>query len=85
VFLPNPYHRDEHQRHNAQPMVEVGGAAIARDRIEVAANLAEVVPTIIELLRDRERRMVMHAALTAAPLRDGATILADWISASVPQ
>jgi UDP-N-acetylglucosamine--N-acetylmuramyl-(pentapeptide) pyrophosphoryl-undecaprenol N-acetylglucosamine transferase len=34
VFLPYPYHEDMHQKHNAQPLVDLGGAFIATDFID---------------------------------------------------
>jgi UDP-N-acetylglucosamine--N-acetylmuramyl-(pentapeptide) pyrophosphoryl-undecaprenol N-acetylglucosamine transferase len=83
VFLPNPYHHDQHQRHNARPMVEAGGAVIASDRIDPAVNLAETVPVIATLLGDAARREAMRAALASAPLRDGASSVVAWISATV--
>jgi UDP-N-acetylglucosamine--N-acetylmuramyl-(pentapeptide) pyrophosphoryl-undecaprenol N-acetylglucosamine transferase len=83
VFLPNPYHHDQHQRHNAQPMVDAGGALVMQDRIDAPANLAATVPVIAQLLSDESRRRTMHAALLASRPSDGAAAVAAWISAVV--
>lgn len=83
VFLPNPYHHDEHQRHNAGPMTDAGVALIVRDQIDPAANLATVVPKIAELLSDEDRRAAMRAAGERTRPPDGASAVADWIAETV--
>lgn len=50
LFLPYPYHRDQHQRANAQPLVASGAALLADDRIEPALNLAHAGPVLLGLL-----------------------------------
>ena len=83
VFLPNPYHSDHHQLHNAEPMVAAGGAVALEDRIDPDGNLGTTVPAIVELMRDGGRRDRMRAALVAAPPPDGAAVVAAWISSAV--
>jgi UDP-N-acetylglucosamine--N-acetylmuramyl-(pentapeptide) pyrophosphoryl-undecaprenol N-acetylglucosamine transferase len=79
VFLPNPYHHDQHQRHNAQPMVDAGGAIMLTDHVQPATNLAEVVPAIAALLEDDVRREAMRQTAESTRPPDGARTVAEWI------
>lgn len=78
LFLPYPYHRDQHQRHNAQPLEAVGGAVIATDRIDEHANAGPAGPGAIldALIRDAPRRDRMRAALRGLGPADGARRIA---------
>lgn len=79
VFMPNPYHADQHQRFNATPMAEVGAATIVEDRIDAEANVATLGPVLVELLRDDARRHAMRAAATKSRPPDGAAAVCDWL------
>lgn len=83
IFLPNPYHHDEHQRHNAQPMVDAGAAVMIKDHIDPAINLAETVPAMIAYLADDERRDAMREAAEKTLPPDGARVVARWIADQV--
>ncbi|MCH9688763.1 MAG: UDP-N-acetylglucosamine--N-acetylmuramyl-(pentapeptide) pyrophosphoryl-undecaprenol N-acetylglucosamine transferase [Deltaproteobacteria bacterium] len=79
VFLPNPYHRDQHQRHNAEPMVDGGGAVLVGDEIDAERNADRLLPLLLELVGDDDRRHAMHdAALNNRPPA-GAEAVATWI------
>jgi UDP-N-acetylglucosamine--N-acetylmuramyl-(pentapeptide) pyrophosphoryl-undecaprenol N-acetylglucosamine transferase len=80
IFLPNPYHHDEHQRHNAAPMADAGGARIVKDRIDAQANLEQVVPVIADLLAEHDARDAMRTAAERTRPPDGAREVADWIA-----
>lgn len=69
IFVPYPWHKDLHQRENAQPLVDAGGAEMALDLIDVQRNVAGLGAKVLELMRDAGRRMAMRRALQ---LRDGA-------------
>ena len=77
IFMPYPYHKDLHQRRNAQPMVATGGAIVQIDRINAAENVAEVGPTILELMEDQARRDSMRTALRTHEPADGAYEIAE--------
>lgn len=62
VLLPYPYHRDDHQRHNAQHLVDAGGAVIITDTKDAAANAAGIKKELISLLYEQPRRASMAAA-----------------------
>lgn len=80
IMLPYPWHRDEHQKFNAAPLVEVGGAVIERDRIEPAENVEMLRRVMGRLLKDEATRSAMRHALRENPPEDGAEFLADWVT-----
>jgi UDP-N-acetylglucosamine--N-acetylmuramyl-(pentapeptide) pyrophosphoryl-undecaprenol N-acetylglucosamine transferase len=65
VFLPYPYHKDEHQRRNAEPLEKLGGAAIMTDHIDPQQNLGRAGRVLVELLTNEPRRRAMQSALQA--------------------
>lgn len=79
LFLPYPYHRDEHQRWNAQPLVEAGGAVIERDLIDAPANLEHAGKALTGLLGDGARLRGMAASLAKLGRADGAERAAERI------
>ncbi len=78
VFLPYPHHRDQHQRLNAEPMVERGGAMLMIDHADGPRNAATLVEPLIELLGDDDRLATMRRKLDQPPV-DGAEIVAAWV------
>lgn len=78
IFLPNPYHRDQHQRHNAEPMVAASGALMITDRIDPQANLSGLGDRLQELMGDRTALAAMADKLRATRPPDGAAAVADW-------
>lgn len=83
VFLPNPYHKDQHQRHNVQPLLDVGGARIVDDRVDPQANLPVFGALLTELMRDADARQAMQTALRDSCPPDGASAVADWVLAQL--
>lgn len=81
VFLPYPYHADQHQKLNAAALVNAGAAVLATDHVEAARNLAETAPVIEALLRDGAKRERMRAALAGLGPADGAERIAERLSA----
>lgn len=79
LFLPYPYHRDLHQKLNAQPLVELGGALLELDRIDVDENLREVAPVLERLLIDHDSRLRMRSALRTHPPDDAAATIARML------
>ncbi|MGD9692680.1 MAG: glycosyltransferase [Phycisphaerales bacterium] len=65
VFLPYPYHRDEHQRHNAEVLLAHEGDApviIEKDRIDPAVNAGVIGPILGSIMGAPERRRSMKTA-----------------------
>ncbi len=83
LFLPYPYHKDQHQKLNALPLEKAGGAIIALDRIEASANESDAGATLLSLMADGARRDAMREKLRELGPADGAGALAEAILASV--
>lgn len=79
IFLPYPFHRDEHQRLNAQPLVEMDAAVVYRDLIDPAGNAGQLAGPLTALLTNGSWRHSMRQVMRAHPLPDGASVIADWL------
>lgn len=79
LFLPYPFHRDQHQRHNAAALAEAGGAIIETDRIDPAANLQHAGAQLTALLADAPRRDTMRRTLAALGPAEGAARAAELL------
>ncbi|MEM6256883.1 MAG: UDP-N-acetylglucosamine--N-acetylmuramyl-(pentapeptide) pyrophosphoryl-undecaprenol N-acetylglucosamine transferase [Planctomycetota bacterium] len=79
LYMPYPYHRDEHQRLNASPVVNRGGGMLLKDRIEVHDNVAELMGPLRDLMKNTLRREQMRKAMEESKPFDGATSLANWL------
>ena len=82
LFAPYPYHSDLHQKHNAQPLVDEGCAAMELDRIDAAENLAGLGRALADLMTDPARRRAMRERLLARPREDAAMTIARILLAS---
>jgi UDP-N-acetylglucosamine--N-acetylmuramyl-(pentapeptide) pyrophosphoryl-undecaprenol N-acetylglucosamine transferase len=85
LLLPYPFHKDEHQKHNARVLVDAGACVLARDHIDAQANLREVGPTLAALLADPLKRENLRQALAKLGPADGAQRLARALSANLAQ
>lgn len=85
VFLPYPYHKDEHQRLNAQPLVDKGGALVVKDLIEPDANAKVLAPLLLELVRDETRRATARKIMLDSRPDDGAMAIARWVHDAVSE
>ncbi len=73
LFMPYPYHRDEHQRKNAAGLVSAGAAAVVRDEIDARRNVdGSAGGALISIMTDPARREAMKAALAGLGPADGA-------------
>ena len=81
LFLPYPYHKDQHQRLNALPLSNAGGAVLLTDRIEPAANVAAISGPLLDLMHNANQREAMAGVLRDRPMGDGAARIADWCEA----
>ncbi|MBL8876895.1 MAG: UDP-N-acetylglucosamine--N-acetylmuramyl-(pentapeptide) pyrophosphoryl-undecaprenol N-acetylglucosamine transferase [Phycisphaerae bacterium] len=81
VFMPYPYHKDQHQRLNALPLEKAGCAVIVQDRIDAPANVADAGEVLIGLMADGAKRESMRDKLRELGPADGAGAVADAILA----
>jgi len=65
VLLPYPYHKDMHQRANAQELVNAGAAVIVEDKKRAELNAVAIQKALQSLLYEDEVRLKMVAAATA--------------------
>ena len=79
LFIPYPHHRDQHQRRNAQPLVEIGAAALAEDQIDATRNVQTIGVMLEQLLNDAPARTSMREALEQLDPPDGAETVAAII------
>lgn len=80
VILPYPYHRDQHQARNAEPLVKAGGAMVVEDLIDPGRNAAAHGEAIRRLLDDGARQAMAKAMVSLGPA-DGALQLAERVLA----
>ena len=76
LFLPYPYHKDDHQRANARVLERAGAAIVRTDHADADANLAGAGAALGALLRDPERIASMRRANESLAHADGAARLA---------
>ncbi|MCA9302639.1 MAG: UDP-N-acetylglucosamine--N-acetylmuramyl-(pentapeptide) pyrophosphoryl-undecaprenol N-acetylglucosamine transferase, partial [Phycisphaerales bacterium] len=79
VLLPYPYHKDQHQKHNAMVLVDVGAGIVFDDRIDATVNIQEHGKQLAELLVDPSMLSAMHAGFARLGGADGARAAAGLL------
>lgn len=85
VFVPYPYHKDQHQALNAKPLVELGGAVLMTDLIDPAKTLAAEQGRgdgMLGLLAEPARLEAMRQKLGKLGPADGAAQVAREVLAA---
>lgn len=77
VVLPYPYHKDDHQRTNAEPLRTIGGVCVEKDYIDTTKNLSHSGETILALLKNHEQRFAMRQALAERTPINGSRCIAE--------
>lgn len=80
VFMPYPYHKDEHQRFNAMPIVEATASLLVKDHIDARKNVADAGNTLKRLLNDRDSIAALKRGYDRLGPADGAFRIARSIS-----
>lgn len=81
IFLPYPYHKDQHQRLNAMPLVTPGGALLFADLIDARANAKQLTGPLLSLMRNESQRARMVTLMREKRPADGADVIARWLMA----
>jgi UDP-N-acetylglucosamine--N-acetylmuramyl-(pentapeptide) pyrophosphoryl-undecaprenol N-acetylglucosamine transferase len=79
IFLPYPYHADDHQHRNVQPLVDGGGACVVEDRVDPGRNIETLQPILEDLLKDEPRRRAMSRRLGDLDTHNGARDVAGIV------
>lgn len=81
LFMPYPFHADQHQKHNAQPLADAGAAHLIDDAKQAQANADAVLPLLLRCMGDENGRQAMRQRLAEQDKGNGA----DTIAAAVVQ
>ena len=75
LYLPYPWHKDQHQRFNAEAAAEAKAAIIANDQVEDQLNLEQIGPILSDLLTNQQQLTEMTIAARARQCRNGTSEL----------
>jgi UDP-N-acetylglucosamine--N-acetylmuramyl-(pentapeptide) pyrophosphoryl-undecaprenol N-acetylglucosamine transferase len=76
ILMPYPFHKDMHQRANAQVLADAGAAILLDDTAGAKSNAAQLKPALESLLHDGDRRAAMASAALALARPDAADAVA---------
>lgn len=79
LFFPYPYHKDQHQKLNAEPLTHAGAAILMTDHIDPLANAKHLGPRLLALMKNDTHRYQMADQMRRNQPPDGAAVVADWI------
>ena len=85
VLMPYPYHKDQHQRLNAQSMIEMAApgwpppAIVCDDVKDAGLNAAALRAVLLPLLADGAALAQMRRAAQTLPGAGAAAAVADWL------
>lgn len=77
LFMPYPYHADEHQRQNASPLEKAGAAVIIDDHVDPQLNADQLEQALAALRSDEASRRAMRDRLAELSFENGAARLAE--------
>lgn len=83
IFLPYPYHKDQHQRLNAAPLAESGAAMLFADLIDPMANTRQLTGPLLALMGNAQQRYHMAESMRLRHPADGAEAIAQWLLRAV--
>ncbi|HEX8913280.1 MAG TPA: UDP-N-acetylglucosamine--N-acetylmuramyl-(pentapeptide) pyrophosphoryl-undecaprenol N-acetylglucosamine transferase, partial [Humisphaera sp.] len=79
ILMPYPYHRDMHQRANAEQLVAGGAAVLVDDEKDRAKNAAKLKPAVEGIMYDAGRRQRMAEAARTLGKPDAAERVARLV------
>jgi UDP-N-acetylglucosamine--N-acetylmuramyl-(pentapeptide) pyrophosphoryl-undecaprenol N-acetylglucosamine transferase len=77
LFMPYPFHADEHQRRNVSALVQRGAAVVVKDHIEPQLNIRDAGTALFEILNSAVARARMKQELASLGDTDGAAAVAS--------
>ncbi len=77
ICLPYPYHADEHQKLNAQFLVEAGCACLVEDLCDTEKTAKLLWPVLCELISSDEKRSKMRQSCAGLARPDAAAQIAQ--------
>jgi UDP-N-acetylglucosamine--N-acetylmuramyl-(pentapeptide) pyrophosphoryl-undecaprenol N-acetylglucosamine transferase len=80
ILMPYPFHKDMHQRANAQVLQDAGAAVLLDDERDRKRNAERLRPIVESLLYDADRRVAMSEAARALGKPDAADQVAQVIT-----
>jgi UDP-N-acetylglucosamine--N-acetylmuramyl-(pentapeptide) pyrophosphoryl-undecaprenol N-acetylglucosamine transferase len=80
VLMPYPYHKDMHQRVNAEQLADAGAAVLIDDEKDRRRNADKLRPAVESLLYDADRRKTMGDAARKLGKPDAAAAVAQVVS-----
>ena len=81
ILMPYPYHKDMHQRANAEQLANAGAAVLVDDEKDRRKNADKLRPVVESLLYDADRRRRMAEAARALGKPDAAETVAGELMA----
>jgi UDP-N-acetylglucosamine--N-acetylmuramyl-(pentapeptide) pyrophosphoryl-undecaprenol N-acetylglucosamine transferase len=81
ILMPYPFHKDKHQRLNAQVLHDVGAAVLMDDERDPSRNAERLRPIMQSLLFDANKRQAMADAAKTLGRPDAA----DTVGAAIKQ
>jgi len=79
ILMPYPFHKDLHQRKNAEVLVAAGAAILLDDERDARRNSEKLRPAIEPLLHDAARRKAMSDAARGIGRADAADTIAQLV------
>jgi UDP-N-acetylglucosamine--N-acetylmuramyl-(pentapeptide) pyrophosphoryl-undecaprenol N-acetylglucosamine transferase len=83
ILMPYPFHKDMHQRANAEQLVTAGAAVLVDDEKDRRKNADKLRPAVESLLYDSDRRRKMAEAARSLGKPDAAETVARVVTGMV--
>jgi UDP-N-acetylglucosamine--N-acetylmuramyl-(pentapeptide) pyrophosphoryl-undecaprenol N-acetylglucosamine transferase len=80
ILLPYPYHKDDHQRLNAEALRHAGGAVVCEDHKAPRANAEALMGHLKSILTDEAALAAMASGAASLAGPDAAAQVARWMS-----